>query len=867
MEKIAKWYNTLKLSTKMILFILTISMIIISFTIGYIIFTSRSLSLKDASNYVDAYTREHANLTKSDINVDIIVARTMAQSFQDYRNFPANERIEIFKGITKQVISNNANFLSVYSHWEINALDSSWKNNFGRVRFTYYKANGAIIYRQDSMNLTGDVPGSPYYLMKTTHCELVEDPYWCTYTKKKEDEILETSVCVPIMDNGKFVGRIGIDLAIDRFKKITDKIKPFENSYSFLVSSKGNFITSPGNNMGLVGKPFEKEKQEICKKFGILEKIKKGESFSFITREKGVNYYYSFASIPVGNTNTPWSLAIVVPIDVVMHQANLTFYKSIIIGIIGLLLLGLCVFFITKRIVVPIRRTTNSLIEMATTGLIDESRKVYLKSNDEIGKMANALNKLMDELTHTANFAKQIGAGNLKTKFEPLSQNDVLGNSLIDMQSSLIKAEIEDEKRKVEDEKRNWATEGIAKFSEILRQNNNNIEALSFNVIKNLVEYTHANQGGFFIVNDTEFEHYLEMTACYAYDRQKFVQKKIYAGEGLIGACYQEKESIYITNIPDDYIHITSGLGDANPRSLLIVPLKLNDVLYGVIEIASFSLFEKHEIEFIEKVGESIASTISNVKISTKTALLLEQSQQQAELMKSQEEEMRQNMEELTVTQEESARKAEKMEQMVNEMHQQALIMQEQEEEVKKRVKETEGVMNALNAANMTIEYDIKGRIIDINDNFLNFVKKERSEVIGTHHRDNINFDENINLNYEVFWNELIKGKSQKLKVKVEIGGNTLWLMETYSPIIDGNGNTIKILKIAIDVTDNMLKEEIIKQQVEELKSHEEELKQNIEELVTVQEQMKTKPYLIKLLAEEMKIDEDKLEGVLNKIK
>jgi len=851
----------------MVTYILSISLVIITLTIGYIVISSKNLALKDASNYVDAYTREYANLTKSDINVDIIVARSMAQAFQDYKNFPINERVELFKGITKQVISNNPNFLSVYSHWEIAALDSSWDKDYGRVRFTFYKANNTIVYRQDSMNLTGDVPGSPYYVMKTTHCELVEDPYWCTYTKKKEDEVLETSVCVPIMDNETFVGRIGIDLAIERFMKITDKINPFENSYSFLVSNESNFITSPRKDKNLVGKPLEKEKQEICKKFGVLEKIKKGEAFSFITKENGINYYYSFAPVAIGNTNTPWSLAIVVPIDVVMQEANSTFLKSIFIGLAGLLLLGFSVYFVTKKIVLPIRNTTNALIEMSTTGVIDQSRKVFFNSNDEIGKMANSLNKLMDGLINTAQFAKQIGAGNLKTKFNPLSEGDILGNSLIEMQVSLQKAEEKDEKRKIEDDKRNWATEGIAVFSDILRQNNDNIEALSFNIIKNLVEYVKANQGGFFIVNDNEKDHFLEMSACYAYDRQKFVQKKIYAGEGLIGACYQEKESIYLTNIPDDYIHITSGLGDASPHSLLIVPLNLNDEIYGVIELASFQLFEKHEIEFIEKVGESIASTISNVKINSKTAILLRQSQEQAEEMKTQEEEMRQNMEELTVTQEESARKAEKMEQMVAEMHKQAIIMHQQEEKMKEAAKEAEGVMNALNAANYAIEYDLKGRIISINDNYLQFIHKNREDVIGTHHLDNISFESDKAKQYEMFWQDLLDGKSQKLKTKVEIDNRTFWLMETYSPIVDNNGNTLKIIKIAIDITENVMKEEIIKQQVEEMKSSEEELKQNIEELQTVQEQMKTKEFLVKLLAEEMKIDEGKLYNMIDKIK
>ncbi|HTJ52229.1 MAG TPA: PAS domain-containing protein, partial [Cyclobacteriaceae bacterium] len=96
----------------------------------------------------------------------------------------------------------------------------------------------------------------------------------------------------------------------------------------------------------------------------------------------------------------------------------------------------------------------------------------------------------------------------------------------------------------------------------------------------------------------------------------------------------------------------TSGLGQATPRCVFIVPLKVNDIIYGVLELASFEPYQEYEREFIEKVCETIASSIATVKISDQTKYLLEQSQLQAEAMRSQEEEMRQNMEELQATQE-----------------------------------------------------------------------------------------------------------------------------------------------------------------------------------------------------------------------
>ncbi len=111
-----------------------------------------------------------------------------------------------------------------------------------------------------------------------------------------------------------------------------------------------------------------------------------------------------------------------------------------------------------------------------------------------------------------------------------------------------------------------------------------------------------------------------------------------------------------MTKVPQDFVRITSGLGDALPRNILVVPLKLEEQVYGVIELAAFDLLKPYQVAFVERLGESIAANIAGVKDKDRTEALLSSTQQQAEEMRAQEEEMRQNMEELSATQEEMQR-------------------------------------------------------------------------------------------------------------------------------------------------------------------------------------------------------------------
>ncbi|NJM26046.1 MAG: GAF domain-containing protein [Bacteroidia bacterium] len=251
---------------------------------------------------------------------------------------------------------------------------------------------------------------------------------------------------------------------------------------------------------------------------------------------------------------------------------------------------------------------------------------------------------------------ESIGEGKLDLDYKDLEPEyqagrNKLADSLIAMQAKLKTINEEDGKRK-------WANEGVNKFVEILRSSDNNIQKLGDRIISSLVQYTGANQGGLYILNDEDpGEKFLELVSLFAFDIKKFEKQRVKPGEGFLGQTFLERETTYLKELPQDYVRITSGLGSTNPSAVLIVPLKLDLQVYGVVELASFRQFQPHEISFVERLGETIASTLASVKAADRNHRLLEESKIATEAMRSQEEEMRQNMEELQATQEEMARK------------------------------------------------------------------------------------------------------------------------------------------------------------------------------------------------------------------
>jgi len=370
------------------------------------------------------------------------------------------------------------------------------------------------------------------------------------------------------------------------------------------------------------------------------------------------------------------------------------------------LLLGNIIF--KKFVQRPIKGSINALDEVSKGNLDIEINEEVKKSNDETGQMNIALDKIIHDLKDTAEFARQVGEGNLDHEIELLSKSDHLRMALLEMRRKLKDVTKQQEEKRVEEEKRSWANEGLAKLNELLRKQED-VEELSYQIISFLINYLEANQGGIFIRNAEDPENvFFELKSFYAFDRRKFIQKSFELGEGLVGNCALEKQTVHLTEIPDDYIQITSGLGGSNPHSLLLVPMKMEEEVLGIIEIASFNEFKDYQIKFLEQASLSVASSLNMAETNRRTSELLEKTQQQAEEMAAQEEEMRQNMEELQATQEESTRRNEEVERLLEESQKQSEVMETKMVEFEEREFELKEELDKANKKINNLESKLK---------------------------------------------------------------------------------------------------------------------------------------------------------------
>ena len=194
-----------------------------------------------------------------------------------------------------------------------------------------------------------------------------------------------------------------------------------------------------------------------------------------------------------------------------------------------------------------------------------------------------------------------------------------------------------------------WANNGIALVNEIISQHKFDFKILSNRVLVDMIKYVDARVGAMFLADeDAEGNKVLEMVANYGSGTDyKLANSVVYPGSGLVGATFADKEIRCITDVPDNYIKVSSGLGKSVPKTLLLIPMVYEEHAVGVIEMASFNEFSETEVNLLKRCAEIIAGSIKTVKMNEENLHLIERFKEQTVLLQQKEENMRHSLNEL----------------------------------------------------------------------------------------------------------------------------------------------------------------------------------------------------------------------------
>ena len=392
-----KLFN-LRLKGRLLLYILTSFTLIYGVTLGYISLSLKENTLADSKEIIDANLQSYRNLIQDDINQVVKATYTIRDNYNYYLDMDTSYRDEVYGKILHGWLINNPDLLSSWQIWELKALDANYDKRNGRRRHIFYRLNGEISETLESVDMNNDELSGLYYQGRSVNAAEIWNPYYDVMTKELEG-ILMTSIIAPLQNNtGEFLGLVGVDISLENMSKIISDINPYEGAISYLLS-RDTSIVAHTNEQLISKKLFEATKydSEDFRK-GLASTLKSTNySFEYTKPENGVEYYVSYSPVSFKGMDITWTLGIEVPKAVILASANRIFYRSIIFGLIGLIILFVIIYITAGNIIKPIMRSAE-LARAIADGNLKTDIDIDANKADEAGDLAKALEDMVHNL-------------------------------------------------------------------------------------------------------------------------------------------------------------------------------------------------------------------------------------------------------------------------------------------------------------------------------------------------------------------------------------------------------------------------------------------------------------------------------------
>ncbi|MBV8886381.1 MAG: response regulator [Chroococcidiopsidaceae cyanobacterium CP_BM_RX_35] len=285
---------------------------------------------------------------------------------------------------------------------------------------------------------------------------------------------------------------------------------------------------------------------------------------------------------------------------------------------------------------------------------------------------------ISNPLEKISSVTEKLATGDLSVSMPTLHRRDEIG-VLMQTFNQMI-ANLRETTRK--NDEQGWLKSNLAKFNRML-QGQRNLETVSRQILSELAPLVDAQQGIFYILDSVNNQPILKLLNSYAYQELGHLSSQFHLGEGLVGQCALEKKKILLTEVPGDYLRISSGLGEAVPLNIIVFPVLFETQVTAVIELASFHRFSEIHLTFLDQLTESIAVVLNTISSDMRTEELLKQSQSLAEELQIQQAELKESN---------------------NRLEQQALVLQSSEELLKQQQEELQHSNDELQQLNEELE-------------------------------------------------------------------------------------------------------------------------------------------------------------------
>ncbi len=416
--------NNWKIGNKLLVFILSSSLILISILIAFNVKSSTKVALQLLDGKCQETAYRYANQVKIKFEESMAIARNLAFQIEGLKKEGLNNREEVLQ-MLKMITKKNDFILGAWIVFEDDKFDgknSEYKNVKGfdyQGRFLpyWYKIKGQLHLK--NLTYPTEDPENDWYMeSRRSGKEALTEPYTDILGGEK---ILMSTFSVPIKVNGEILGVIGIDLALTAFQNMVEDIRPEKTGFAFIFSNKGMFVAHPVfNNNDIVGKTFlEIVDNEETRR--ILKKIENGKEFLVdgIDFSTGNPIKIAYAPVSISNTGKPWSVGIAMPLTI-LNKLNTTKWYSIFVGFVILIIMGLITTYIVFKIIVhPLKKLTNYANQIATGDL---DLTIDIDKNDEIGILADSFKEVQRTSENLAKIINSVhgnySRGNLEAEFE-----------------------------------------------------------------------------------------------------------------------------------------------------------------------------------------------------------------------------------------------------------------------------------------------------------------------------------------------------------------------------------------------------------------------------------------------------------------